>query len=195
MKKTVCVLISIMFCFAGFCKPVANRKVEWNGRSWILNDKESKVENLKGSKIDCGEGVYFLYEENSCKRFLVDVNNNKLSDKDFMHVGHFSEGKTIVSGYGEERYETDRIYDISTDTVSESLPNLWVYCAFVKNLGAFSYRNKNGELKAVLLDLNLKNVVGMEFDEFYELDFEKTIWHFKEKGKDYYIDSSGKFIN
>lgn len=192
MKKTVFVAIGLMFCVTAFCKPI-KRFVEWDGNNWILNTRKSKVEKLKGSKYDCGEGIFFLYEDGTYKRFLVDSDYNKLSDKDFKHVGLFSNGKTVVSGYQEEQYETDRIYDVVTDTVSEPLQNLWVYCAFVKNLGAFSFKNKNGELKAVLCDLDLKNVTGWEFDEFCELDFSKTIWHFKKDGKDYFIDQNGEF--
>lgn len=191
MKKTVLIVISMMFCAMGFCKP-DKRIIEWNGKSWVLNTKKSKVEKLNGTKNECGEGIYFLSEEETFKRFLVDSDYNKLSDKEFMHVGFFSGGKTVVSGYQEEKYKTDRIYDVVTDTVSEPLQNLWVYCAFVEGLGAFSFKNKKNELKAVLLDLNLNNVTGLEFDEFCELDFAKMVWHFRKGTEDYYVDKYGK---
>lgn len=194
MKKTVLILVGLLWCISGFCKPLNKRKVEWNGEGWVLNTKEFISEKIIGLENYCGEGISFVYEDKTYKRFLVDKNKNKLSDKDFMHVGYFSKGKTIVSGYMEDEYESDRIYDVVTDTVSDPLENLWVYCAFVEGMGAFSYKNAEGKLKAVLLNLDLQNVVEMEFDEFCELDFEKTIWHFRKNGKDYFVNKNGKLI-
>lgn len=172
------------------------RVVEFSNQEWVLNIKKSAVKKLKSvsTSQDCEEGISFVFDESTKMRYLIDKNGNVLSEKQFMHVGRFSGGKTVVSGYLEEQYETDRIYDVMTDEVSDPIPNMWVYCGFVNGLGAFSVKTEDGQLKCVLVDFDLNNVVGIEFDVFCELSRD-GIWHFIKDNKDYFIDKDGKIIN
>jgi len=196
MKKIV--LVSL-FCILNLCFLFAEndkRVVEWNDECWDLGSNISDFKKVVdiGSKKACGEGIDFVYDNSTKKKYLIDRNGKILSEKQFKHVGYFSDGKTVVSGYLEEKYESDRIYDVVTDEVSEPIPNMWIYCGFIDGLAAFSYKNESGQLKCILTDINLSNFLGIEFDQFYEHNEDGT-WRFEKDNVEYLIDKNGKLIS